>query len=113
MKADDSTQPAEMDFLQVFNYEGNLEKFAFASDNSLFKGDIWEILMHIAINKFCSVKSMSLKEFLEDFEKRLIIRILSRANGNRKKTARLLGIKYTTLHQKLRKYNINFKKMAY
>jgi len=69
--------------------------------------------MHISINKLCSIESVSLKEFLEDFEKRLIIGVLSRVNGSRKKAAGLLGIKYTTLHEKLKKYNIHFRNMVY
>ncbi|MBW2035667.1 MAG: hypothetical protein JRI94_19220, partial [Deltaproteobacteria bacterium] len=47
------------------------------------------------------------------FEKRLIIGVLSRVNGSRKKAAGLLGIKYTTLHEKLKKYNIHFRNMVY
>jgi len=113
MKPENSTQPAKIDFLQLFNEDRDFEKFAFTYDQSLFRGDLWETLMHIAMNKFFSIESISLKEFLEDFEKRLIIRILTRVNGNRKKAARLLGMKYTTLYQKLIKYNIHFRNMAY
>ena len=113
MKTENSIQPTKNDFIQLFNVEGNPNKFALNYDPSLFKGDLWEILMHISINKFCSIESMSLKEFLEDFEKRLIIVVLSRVNGNRKEAAGLLGIKYTTLHEKLKKYNIHIRNMVY
>lgn len=113
MKTENSIQPTKNDFFQLSNGEGDLKKFALTYYPSLFRGDLWETFMHISINKFCSIESVSLKEFLENFEKRLIIGVLSRVNGNRKKAAGLLGIKYTTLHEKLKKYNIHFRNMAY
>jgi DNA-binding NtrC family response regulator len=53
---------------------------------------------------------IDLKEFLEELERTLIIKTLSKFNGNQKDSARFLGIKYTTLHEKIRRYNIHFRK---
>lgn len=53
---------------------------------------------------------MDLKEFLEELERTMIVKALAKFNGNRKDSARFLGIKYTTLHQKIRRYNIHFRK---
>ena len=113
MKTENSIQPTQNDLSQLFNAEEDLKKSALAYYPLLFRGDLWETFMHISINKFCSIESVSLKEFLEDFEKRLIIGVLSRVNGSRKNAAGLLGIKYTTLHEKLKKYNIHFRNMVY
>jgi DNA-binding NtrC family response regulator len=43
-------------------------------------------------------------------EKSLIKRILTQTNGNKKKTAEILKIDYTTLFEKLKKYGIQTKK---
>lgn len=55
-------------------------------------------------------KKMPLKDFLSDIELRLIVFSLNEANGNQRKAAKILGIKPTTLNEKLRKYNIGFRK---
>ena len=52
-----------------------------------------------------------LPEIIADMEKSILLRTLDRFNGNLKDTARFLGIKYTTLHQKMKKYNICFRKL--
>jgi DNA-binding NtrC family response regulator len=51
-----------------------------------------------------------LKEFLESLEKSVICRLLARFNGNQRRTARHLGMKYTTLNGKVKKYGISFRK---
>ncbi len=53
---------------------------------------------------------IDLKEFIEELERIIIIKTLSRFNGNQKDSARFLGIKYTTLNEKIRRYNIHFRK---
>jgi DNA-binding NtrC family response regulator len=75
--------------------------------------DSWETLLDVAFDRFCSDENKPLKDFIEELERRLIIRTLFRTNGNRKQVASILGIKYTTLHEKLKKYNIRFKNIAY
>lgn len=47
-----------------------------------------------------------LKEVMEGLEKRIIVRSLGAARGNRKQAAGMLGLKYTTLHEKLRKFGL-------
>ncbi len=48
----------------------------------------------------------TLKEELEEKEKEIILKALKLTNGNKTKTAQLLGIHRTGLHKKLNKYNI-------
>jgi len=49
-----------------------------------------------------------LRQFLENMEKTILCRLLERFNGNQKTTAQYLGIKYTTLHEKVKKHHIYF-----
>ncbi len=113
MKTENSMQPTKEMLMQLFTSEENLKKYAIHDEQSLSREDLWETLLIAALDRLCSVETMPLKEFIEELERRLIIRTLFRANGNRKRAAILLGIKYTTLHEKLKKYNIRFKNMAY
>jgi len=67
--------------------------------------------MHRLIVEFyCREKTLPLKEFIMNLEKRIILRALSKASWNQRIAARFLGIKYTTLNEKIKKYKINFKK---
>jgi len=49
---------------------------------------------------------LPLKKALEGPEKRIIERALARNDGNRKRTARMLGVNRTTLFNKMRKYGL-------
>jgi len=53
-----------------------------------------------------SEKSMGLKEFLDTAEEKLLIEALDRASGVKNQAAELLGIKRTTLIEKLKKRNM-------
>lgn len=46
-------------------------------------------------------------EEVKGFETRLIKRALKRTHGNQKQAARLLGMKHTTLHTKIKRYGIS------
>jgi len=113
MKQENSLQPSVEVLSQLFKIEQGLKNFASYEDDSLSKENMWETLLNVVFDRFCSTESLSLKEFMDDLERRLIVRMLFRANGNRRETAKLLGIKYTTLHEKLKKHNIHFRNMAY
>jgi DNA-binding NtrC family response regulator len=80
---------------------------------SLSRENRWQTLLDEALDRVCSNGNVSLKEFIDELERRLIIQTLFRANGNRREASELLGIKYTTLHEKLKKHNIRFKNIAY
>jgi len=58
----------------------------------------------------CMNGSIDLKEFLEELERTILIKILAKFNGNQRNAAKFLGIKYTTLNEKVKKYNIHFRK---
>ena len=71
-----------------------------------------KLFWHFIVNFFMS-SGISLKEFIGYMEKNIILRALSRVNGNQKYTAEILGMKYTTLNEKIKKYNIRFSKKPF
>lgn len=63
-------------------------------------GFVWPTLADLA------AKGMGLKEFLDTAEERLLVEALDRASGIKNQAAELLGIKRTTLIEKLKKRNM-------
>jgi DNA-binding protein Fis len=53
------------------------------------------------------VTNKSLDEHVSEFEARLIAQTLKRCDGNKSKTARLLGLRPNTLHYKLERYGLS------
>jgi transcriptional regulator with PAS, ATPase and Fis domain len=52
--------------------------------------------------------SVDFNSLTDDFERRLILKALALSNGNKKKAAKLLNLKRTTLLEKIKKKDINF-----
>ena len=71
-----------------------------------------KLFWHFTVNFFMS-NGTPLKEFIGCMEKNIILRALSRVNGNQKYAAEILGIKYTTLNEKIKKYSIRFQKKPF
>ena len=68
--------------------------------------------INLFIEDFYRRRKISLKDFLNRIELKLILFSLDKANGNQRKAAKILGIKPTTLNEKLRRYKIGFRKTA-
>lgn len=68
-----------------------------------------EIIRHF-VEFYCIDDNLPLKVIVENMEKAVIMTALSRTNGNQVQAAKSLGIKYTTLNEKVKRYNINFQK---
>jgi DNA-binding NtrC family response regulator len=52
-------------------------------------------------------EQLSLKEELRRFEIEMIRKALIQTNGHQSRAARLLGVKVTTLHEKIKRYDID------
>ena len=70
----------------------------------------YEDLLDMFAEYFCKRHPVHLKLLLDAIEKCLILKVLDRASGNQKEAARILGIKYTTLNQKVKKHGIRFRR---
>ena len=71
-----------------------------------FRKEVFDLF----IEYFCIQQRVPFKELIGSVEKSILIRALGQCNGCQKRAAKFLGIKYTTLNEKLRRYNIRFDK---
>jgi len=67
-------------------------------------------LLDFFIEYVCMNDRINLKEFIEQLERTILLKTLAKFNGNQKAAAKFLGIKYTTLNEKVKKYRIHFRK---
>lgn len=63
--------------------------------------------------EFYANRMTSLKEFLANIERSLILDTLEKTKGDQKKAAGILGLKYTTLHEKIKRYHIYFRTIIF
>jgi len=68
--------------------------------------DISEILVREYLMKNISRENIALKSFINDLERRIINFTLVLTNGNQKNASTILGIKETSLCEKIKKYNL-------
>lgn len=62
------------------------------------------------VKYFFEQSHMPLKQFMAKIEKNIILSTLYEMNGGQKRTAEMLGLKYTTLNEKVKKYGIRIRK---
>lgn len=62
------------------------------------------------IDQWILANNSSLKEFMNNLEREILVKTLSKFNCNQKQAAKYLGMNYTTLNQKVKKHNIHFSK---
>lgn len=72
---------------------------------------IMETLVSSYLAANLSMPHTPLKEFMDDFEKRILRACLTLTQGHQRNAAAILGIKYTALFEKMRKHCINGRQM--
>lgn len=79
-----------------------------------FTPQVQELLFKLTEQEYMSIDvntdynfSIPLDEYMENIEKSIIIKALSKSNNNISEASRLLNIKRQTLQHKMKKYNIN------
>lgn len=103
----------EKDFLDKLNrysYPGNIRELSNVIERAIILTD-GEILKASSLPKeFFTEKSIASSlhssSTLDEIEKHHILKILRQTNGNKTKTAEILGIGLTTLYRKLQSYSI-------
>lgn len=74
------------------------------------RGDVRDELVSLFIEYLGRENPASLKDLMETIEKGIILRALGKSGGNQKEAARALGLKYTTLNQKVKKFGIRLQR---
>jgi DNA-binding NtrC family response regulator len=74
-----------------------------------FRKEVFELF----IEYFCIRQKVPFKELIGSVEKTILLRTLSKCNGHQRSAAKFLGMKYTTLNEKLKRYNIQFDKKPF
>jgi hypothetical protein len=62
--------------------------------------------------RLCHEPFIPLKDVIRELEKEAILHALNEVEGNRRDAATILGMKYTTLHEKLRRLGIRLKRVS-
>jgi DNA-binding NtrC family response regulator len=62
------------------------------------------------VKYFFKQSNIPLKKFMAKMEKIIILNALFEVNGGQKKASEMLGLKYTTLNEKVKKYGIRVRK---
>lgn len=65
-----------------------------------------ERMVRIYIKINMNGKTIPLKKFINDLEKKLVVQVLKMVKGNQKKASYILGVKPTTLNEKIKRYKI-------
>jgi DNA-binding NtrC family response regulator len=63
-------------------------------------------VLDLFVEYLCREQPILLKDLMDRIERDIILRSLRMADGNQKQAAGILGVKYTTLHEKLKKFGI-------
>ena len=67
-------------------------------------------ILRLFIDYYCVKHHTPLKEIMNDVEKTLLVRVLALCNGNQAQAAKILKTRTTTLNEKVKRFNIRFKK---
>jgi len=89
-----------------FDYSG-IANFAIGEER--FRSNLFRLF----VEYFSMSRTLPLKELIGTLEKSIIMRALSKFNGNQKEAAKFLGVKYTTLNEKIKKHHICLRKTPY
>ena len=102
-----------MDMFLAAPWKGNIRELENALERAVLLSDGENLtLANLCLDVpscHCSVQSsapVSLKEVVEEAEKRAILQILAETEGNRTAAAKLLGIARRTLYDKLAQYGL-------
>jgi transcriptional regulator with GAF, ATPase, and Fis domain len=74
-------------------------------------GYLAEKIIDLLTDYLCSNVTESLMTIQKTMEKKIILRALQQTRGNQKEAAKILGLKHTTLNTKVRRYEIQVRKI--
>lgn len=98
-------------YLKYKNYTEELERIESHRQNEdkIF-ADFWEPVVE---DYWFFLQKFPLKELMDKLERMIIMSALSKFEGSQRETAKFLGLKPTTLNEKMKKHNIFLRKIPY
>jgi DNA-binding NtrC family response regulator len=80
-----------------------------------FQSEALDILLdkkifHLFMEYYSLKGDMHFKEFFDKIEHSILLATLSMFGGSQRNAARFLGLKYTTLNEKIKKHHLSFRK---
>ena len=97
--------------IQLFPADSSLDELDLDVLSRTEKAYLKESIFRLFVGYCCADREMSLSEVIHQTEKALIMKALIRFNGSIVEAADALGLKYTTLYEKVRRYDIHFEKI--
>lgn len=82
-----------------------------AALSSTFKKEKIDGLFDDLMEEFLHEGELPLKKFISYVEVSLIVSSLEKSKGNQREAAKILGVRYTTLNEKMKRYKIVFRKV--
>lgn len=113
MKSENLVIEKNMGSLKPFDVERISKEYRVDEDKLLGGEDFIKDLFCLFLERVFINDSVPLGVLMNTVERSIIIRALSIANGCQKEAAKILGVKYTTLNEKVKKYEIQLKKSFY
>lgn len=113
-----SLTPEALRYLESYSWPGNvrelentIERAMIFADNSPLTPECFELSSEAASESIASTEAMSLPEIagiaLKQAEVSAILKTLSETGGNKSKAAKILGVSYKTLLNKIKDYEIS------
>jgi transcriptional regulator with GAF, ATPase, and Fis domain len=99
--------------LNPFDAERSPEDYKTNQSKLIEEEDYIKNLLSLFLERVCINESVPLGVLMNTVERSIIIRTLAIVDGCQKDAAKVLGLKYTTLNEKVKKYKIRIKKSVY
>lgn len=113
MKSENHVIEKNVSSLKPFDKERSTKEYR-VGKNKLSEGeDYIKRLFSLFLERACINESVPLGLLMNTVERSIIIRTLSMVDGSQKEAAKILGLKYTTLNEKVKKYKILLRKSVY
>jgi len=102
-------RPIEREYIESDSHDKISPEYLDEWKERTFRKEVFELF----IEYFCIRQRVPFKELIGSVEKKILIRALLQCRGNQRSAAKFLGINYTTLNEKLKRYNIRFDKKPF
>lgn len=113
MKSENCVIEKNVSSLKHFDTKRSTQEYGVDKNRSSDGEDYMKNLFSLFLERVCINESVPLGVLMNTVERSIIIRTLSMVNGCQKEAAKMLGVKYTTLNEKIKKYNIRIRKSVY